>query len=335
MKKVLFILLGLMIFAFAGCARQFSVNANITGDEKAAEEVVKAQGYKITAYKGEVNKYILEKSNLYGSTETLPYQQSWGVQQVEPDRYFGKEIVIYGFTVKNHPLQQRDKNAKDGVNLYIMLSEGKVVGGYSYPNANVSGAYSSMDGKTLEEVTGLSFQQWQDTWKDKYAKGESSNIVASMTDELFDLKLYVDKDKYTDDEVINSYATLEYIGQEDSITVYSGDPLVGFALKDDKYFDGGYFTNDVLLTTTIKKGEVLRFDYVKSGGWTGEDPNASFYQKFYSDKALILPTGTYEISAAIACSLDRDDFLGSEYNKSVSANIKVLSNRLGFIQIQN
>lgn len=49
-----------------------------------------------------------------------------------------------------------------------MLSEGNIIGGYSYPNANVSGAFSSIDGKTLEEVTGLSFQQWQDNWKKKY-----------------------------------------------------------------------------------------------------------------------------------------------------------------------
>lgn len=30
-------------------------------------------------------------------------------------------------------------------------------GGDSYPNADVVGAFSSIDGKTLEEVTGLSY----------------------------------------------------------------------------------------------------------------------------------------------------------------------------------
>lgn len=324
MKKVLCILMGLIIFTFVGCTREVTVSENVTGDEKTAEEFVKAQGYKITAYRGEISKYILEKSELYGSTATLPYQQAWSVQKVEPDKYFGKEIVVYGFTVKNHPLQQRDKNAMEGVNLYIMLSEGKIIGGYSYPNANVSGAYSSLDGKTLEEVTGLGFQQWQDTWKRKYTEEVSSNISVNMKDEVFELKMYVDKDKYTHDEVINCYVTLEYIGEEDSITVYNSDPLAGFALKDDKYFDGGYFSNDVLLTTTFKRGEIVRFDYVKSGGWAGEDPNADFYQEFYSEKELILPAGIYEISAAIAFSLDTNNMLGSKYNKSVSAYIKVI-----------
>jgi len=49
-----------------------------------------------------------------------------------------------------------------------MLSEGNVIGGYSCPNDNVVGACSSIDGKTLEEVTGLSFKEWQNNWKDKY-----------------------------------------------------------------------------------------------------------------------------------------------------------------------
>lgn len=43
------------------------------------------------------------------------------MQTVEPDKYFGKEIVVYGYTVKNHPMQKEDRNAKDGVNVYVML----------------------------------------------------------------------------------------------------------------------------------------------------------------------------------------------------------------------
>jgi hypothetical protein len=161
MKKLIFILIGLVLFTFIGC------NKNITGDEKIAEEYVKSQGYEITGYKGEVKKYTLEKSKLYGSTGSIPYQQSWGVQMVEPDKYFGKEITIYGFTIKNHPLETIYKNSK-GTNVYIMLSEGKVIGGYSYPNADIDGSCYSIDGKTLEEVTGLSFQQWSEEWKKKY-----------------------------------------------------------------------------------------------------------------------------------------------------------------------
>lgn len=151
-----------MIFLFMGCSKK------VTGDEKKAEDYVKDQGYKITARKGEVQKYTLERNKLYGATETIPYQQMWAVQKEKPDKYFGKEVTIYCFTVKNHPLQKKDSNAKNGVNVYIMLTDSKVIGGYSYPNANAVGAYSSLDGRTLEEVTGLSFQQWGEEWKKRY-----------------------------------------------------------------------------------------------------------------------------------------------------------------------
>lgn len=162
MKKILSSLIGIIFIIFIGCT------PNITGDEKTAEDFVKSQGYTIIARKGEIQKYTLERSKLYEGINTLEYQQAWAVQTVEPDKYFGKEIVVYGYTVKNHPMQKEDRNAKDGVNVYIMLSEGKVIGGYSYPNADVDGAFSSLDGKTLEEVTGLSYKEWQDNWKTKY-----------------------------------------------------------------------------------------------------------------------------------------------------------------------
>ncbi len=152
-------------------------------------------------------------------------------------------------------------------------------------------------------------------------KEKSSDIAVSTKDDIFELKMYIDKNTYTQDQVIKCYATLEYIGEEDSITVYSADPLVGFSIKDDKYFDGEYNAWTILKTTTLEKGEIVRFDYAKSGGWSAEDPNADFYKNFYSEKELILPIGKYEISTMIACSLDEAD--GPKYNKLVSADIIV------------
>lgn len=159
-----FIVFG-MILSFVllcGCS-----NDNVpAGDEKTAEEYLRDQGYKITARQGELEKYTLEKSLLHGGTETIPYQQAWGVQKVEPEPYFGKEIIVYGFTVKNHPLSK----LWDSANVYVMLAEGRVIGGYSFPNAEITGAYYSIDGQTLEEVTGLSFIEWRDLWQEKYGQ---------------------------------------------------------------------------------------------------------------------------------------------------------------------
>ncbi len=163
-KIVSLIFIIALIITLTACGK----SEKTSWEEKTAEDYVKSFGYTITAQNGEIVKYTLEKNMLYGNMETIPYQQAWGVQKVIADQYFGKEITVYGFTVKNHPLQERDKNAKDGVNLYIMLTEGKVIGGYSFPNAEVDGGYYSLDGKTLDEVTGISYQQWRENWKKKY-----------------------------------------------------------------------------------------------------------------------------------------------------------------------
>lgn len=153
------VIVGLVFLILTGCGKE------ATGDEKAAEQYVEEQGYKITSRKGEIHKYDLDKSKLYGSTESLPYQQIWSVQNLEPDKYFGKEITIYSFTVNNHPL----KNIfKVETNVYIMLCEGNVIGGYSFPDAEMNGGVYSLNGKTLEEVTGMTFKEWTENWKKKY-----------------------------------------------------------------------------------------------------------------------------------------------------------------------
>jgi len=117
----------------------------------------------IKVNKGVTEKHIFEKSMIQNSI----FAQTWSVAKVEPDKYFGKQITVYEFTVKNHPLEILYKKSK-GTNIRIMISEGKVIGGYSQYNDDVLNDFCSLDGKSLYEVTGLSYQQWQESWSKKY-----------------------------------------------------------------------------------------------------------------------------------------------------------------------
>lgn len=154
-------------------------------------------------------------------------------------------------------------------------------------------------------------------------KDSGMDLTASFKDDLFELTIYLDKNSYSAEETIFCYATLEYIGEEDNITVYSSDPLVGFGIKDNKYFDGGYAVNDVLIRTSFQKGQIVKYDFTKSGGWDAEDPNAEFYEKYFTDPNLVLPAGDYEVSATINCALDESDILGSKYKQTVTVLFKV------------
>ncbi|WP_248064574.1 DUF4830 domain-containing protein [Paenibacillus silvae] len=156
------VLIGLLFLVLSACGNGAS------DDEKNAEQYLKQYGYQITSRQGQVEKYILEKSKLSASTENIPYQQSWGVQSVEPDKYFGKEITIYQFTVRNHPLEKK-YNTQTTVNVF--LCEGNVIGGASMPargNAVLMGAPYSLEGQTLEEINKMSYKEWSEKWKMKY-----------------------------------------------------------------------------------------------------------------------------------------------------------------------
>ena len=64
------IIFGIVILILTGCGKE------VAGDEKTAEEYVKAHGYKITSYESKVDKYTLDKDKLYGSVESTPYNKS-------------------------------------------------------------------------------------------------------------------------------------------------------------------------------------------------------------------------------------------------------------------
>lgn len=167
MRKLLFVLIGFFLFTLVGCTKKTA------GDENIAENYVKSLGYKVIAHNG-FNKYTLDKSKLYGQG-TMQYQSTWRVQKSEPEKYFGKEITVVEFIVKNHPLQKVNKLAKNSVCIGVMLSEEKVIGGFSYFNADDNGGklpsgtgVMAIDGRSLEEVTGLSYEKWQDNWEKKY-----------------------------------------------------------------------------------------------------------------------------------------------------------------------
>ena len=150
----------------------------------------------------------------------------------------------------------------------------------------------------------------------------AKQVEASSNNEEFEITLYLDKDGYADNEVIECYAELKYLGSE-TIVVYSGNPMLGFGVEDDVYFDGGYVTNDSLEYTQFAPGDVVRVAFSKSGGYTSDDPLVEFYKEYFADSEFVLPSGVYEISANIDYSLDVDDMLGSRKRLSVSITVTV------------
>lgn len=135
---------------------------------KIADKYIKEHGYTIFKVLGESGRYKLDKGKLYGKPGSVFYSQQWAVQKVKPDDYFGKEIVLIGFHVKRHPLQKTDSNCKDGVSVCVMIVDGKAIGGTSTPIVQTVGGCYSIDGKTMEQITGLTYKQHSEEWKKRY-----------------------------------------------------------------------------------------------------------------------------------------------------------------------
>ncbi|MBQ8238305.1 MAG: M56 family metallopeptidase [Oscillospiraceae bacterium] len=121
-------------------------------------------------------------------------------------------------------------------------------------------------------------------------------ISSSAMANGFEIKLYADQDTYTTDDEIKIWATLEYQGAGDTITIWHGDPYLTFSLSDGGDFNSGGLVHDILTSTTLQKGEVYRFEYAKSGGYSVNDSDADFWESFYQDPQLHLPAGTYTVS---------------------------------------
>ncbi|WP_054025811.1 DUF4830 domain-containing protein [Bacillus sp. FJAT-28004] len=151
--KYLFIL-ALLSFSI-GCSEQ----SHAPTEQAVSQSYLEKKGYQVVEKGGQVSSYELTEKKL----SVLPYMMYWGLQSVDPSDYVGKTIHIQKFIVTNHPLLE------ENVDVYVYLADGQPIGGTSFPNGDISdGGYWSIDGKTLEEVQGKSFQDWREVWAKKY-----------------------------------------------------------------------------------------------------------------------------------------------------------------------
>lgn len=169
---MMILLFGAIIFVISGCNSDSSESLPCYEDKAASH--VKSKGYRIHSSLGVTNTYTLDSQKL----TQKPYMDIWSVQETEPDPYLGKTITTCGFVVSNHPLEEKyadiDQENDYEFHVHIMLAEGRVIGGTTVPvrknGATLFGGVYSLDGKTLEEITGLDYKRWLEEWEKKYGK---------------------------------------------------------------------------------------------------------------------------------------------------------------------
>jgi hypothetical protein len=124
--------------------------------------------------------------------------------------------------------------------------------------------------------------------------------------ENFRIMTYIDKLDFKENEEIKLYSTIEYIGTEDAITIWSGDPYLNYTIFDGTDYYSQGIALSILKTTELKKGEVYTLPFVKNGGFSQDDPKAKFWEQYFSEKELRLPKGNYTFRAYTDFHLDPD-----------------------------
>ena len=166
------VLLSLFGLVLAGCNTS-NTQAALSNEEK-ARAFVQTLGTTILTEEGEISRYTMNEEML----RDLSYMQLCAVQDDNPEAYLDREIVTYGFIIDHHPLEQRyaaiyEENEYETY-VMIMIVDGKVIGGGSVaksmkiPDLVIAGGYSAVDGRTMEEVSGMEYAEWFADWKAKY-----------------------------------------------------------------------------------------------------------------------------------------------------------------------
>ncbi len=130
------------------------------------------------------------------------------------------------------------------------------------------------------------------------AIGSARNAVG---DESFSLTIESPRTTWSTGEPIDISAELTYTGAAPSADVYgSGSGLVGFDIdQTDGPFDVASASTSDCALHTMTRGKTEDIAFVKSGGWTPDDPLAARLQAFFADPELHLAPGTYTITARL------------------------------------
>jgi hypothetical protein len=124
-------------------------------------------------------------------------------------------------------------------------------------------------------------------------------VQAETADAEFRLVLKANSARHAVGVPIALLTELHYIGRQPQVRLAgsgSGLVVVSMTQLDGPLQIAGGGTDDCV-GYSIAPGEPIVKPYVKSGGWSADDPNAAFYGAFFADPLLRLPRGTWRVFA--------------------------------------
>jgi hypothetical protein len=119
-----------------------------------------------------------------------------------------------------------------------------------------------------------------------------------VTEGDFIYRLVTEKGEYLNNESVNIFAELEYIGDKKAITIFhAASPFHFPMVEKTRNFSMDYPMKEPLLSTTLIKGKPLREEYTRSGGYGSQDEKeyVNFMKRFLKNG---FPIGYYVVSGS-------------------------------------
>ena len=133
-----------------------------------------------------------------------------------------------------------------------------------------------------------------------------SVIRAEKQQDDFVYRLIADKEAYVEGDTVTIYAELEYVGEKEQIDIYhAASPFYFPLVEKTRHYSIPYAMNEPLIQTTLIKGEPLREEYKRSGGYSSSD-DAKYIQFMidFVDKGFA--AGTYEMDGSAQFYIEQE-----------------------------
>lgn len=160
---------------------------------------------------------------------------------------------------------------------------------------------------------------------DRYKDASTTNI-AEVTEGDFIYRLVSDHQEYQENDTVSLYAELEYIGNNQEITIsHAASPFSFYITETTRDYQIDYPMNQPLLSTTLKQGEPLREEYKASGGYSENDPQEyiEFLHQLWEEG---FPSGEYVIKGSADFFIETNETDTENYHIEAQINFSVTAN---------
>lgn len=121
-------------------------------------------------------------------------------------------------------------------------------------------------------------------------------------------RLVSEKKAYEDGDDVKLYGEITYTGEKEEVIIHHSSSAILFSLEEKvRGFVIGFAVNDIGLSTTLKRGEPYREEYVKSGGYAEDAPSdyVKFMESFLKEDGF--PSGYYVVHGETDFSLENKE----------------------------